>query len=60
MVFYVCETWSLTLREEYRLSVFQDRVLRRIFGSKGVDVTTENCKMRSFITYMARACSIHW
>jgi hypothetical protein len=27
-----CETWSLTLREEHRLRVFENRVLRRIFG----------------------------
>jgi hypothetical protein len=29
-----CETWSLTLREEYRLRVFENRVLRRIYGAK--------------------------
>jgi hypothetical protein len=34
VVLYGCETWSLTLREEYRLRVFENRVLRRIFGSK--------------------------
>jgi hypothetical protein len=28
----VCETWSLTLREEHRLRVFENRVLRKIFG----------------------------
>jgi hypothetical protein len=33
-VLYVCETWSLTLREEHRLRVFENRVLRRIFGRK--------------------------
>jgi hypothetical protein len=32
VVLYGCETWSLTLREEYRLKVFEKRVLRRIFG----------------------------
>jgi hypothetical protein len=31
---YECETWSLTLREERRLRVFENRVLRRIFGPK--------------------------
>jgi hypothetical protein len=31
---YECETWSLTLREEHRLRVFENRVLRRIFGPK--------------------------
>jgi hypothetical protein len=29
-----CETWSLTIREEHRLRVFENRVLRRIFGPK--------------------------
>jgi hypothetical protein len=35
VVLYGCETWSLTLREEHRLRVFENRVLRRIFGLKG-------------------------
>jgi hypothetical protein len=34
MVLYPCETWSLTLREDYRLKVFENRVLGRIFGPK--------------------------
>jgi hypothetical protein len=38
-VLYRCEKWSLTLREEYRLRVFENRVLRRIFGSKRDEVT---------------------
>ena len=33
-VLYGCETWSLTLREERRLRVFENRLLRRIFGAK--------------------------
>jgi hypothetical protein len=33
-VLYRCETWSLTLREEHRLRVFKNRMLRRIFGPK--------------------------
>jgi hypothetical protein len=33
-VLYGCETWSLTLREEQRLRVFENRVLRRIFVLK--------------------------
>jgi hypothetical protein len=33
-VLYGCETWSLTLTEENRLRVFENRVLRRIFGPK--------------------------
>jgi hypothetical protein len=34
VVLYGCETWSVTLREEHRLRVFENRVLRRIFGLK--------------------------
>jgi hypothetical protein len=41
VVLYGCETWSLTLREEHRLRVFENRVLRRIFGSKSNGVTGE-------------------
>jgi hypothetical protein len=33
-----CETWSLTLREEHRLRVFENRVLRKIFGLKRDEV----------------------
>jgi hypothetical protein len=35
----MCETWPLTLREEHRLRVFENRVLRRIFGPKRDEVT---------------------
>jgi len=38
-VLYGCETWSLTLRKERRLRVFENRVLRRIFGPKRGEVT---------------------
>jgi hypothetical protein len=34
LVLYGCEAWSLTLREEHRLEVFENRVLRRIFQPK--------------------------
>jgi hypothetical protein len=34
VVLYGCETWSLTLGEEHRLRVFENRVLRKIFGPK--------------------------
>ena len=51
-VLYGCETWSLALREKRRLRVFENRVLRRIFGPKRDDVTLEwkNYKMRSLIS----------
>ena len=38
---YGCETWSLTLKEELRLRVFENRVLKRIFGPKRDEVTGE-------------------
>ena len=41
VVLYGCETWSLTLREERRLGVFENRVLRRVFESKRDEVTGE-------------------
>jgi len=34
VVLYGCETWSPTLREEHRLRIFENRVLRKIFGSR--------------------------
>jgi hypothetical protein len=39
VVLYGCETLSLTLREKHRLGVFENRVLRRIFGPKRDEVT---------------------
>jgi hypothetical protein len=47
VVLYGCETWSLTLREEHRLRVFENRVLRRIFGPKRDEVTGEWRKLRN-------------
>jgi hypothetical protein len=41
VVLYGCETWSLTLREEHRLRVFGNRVLRGVFGPKRDEVTGE-------------------
>jgi hypothetical protein len=44
---YGCETWSLTLREEHRLGVFENRVLRGIFGPKRDEVTGEWRKLHN-------------
>ena len=46
-VLYGCETWSLTVREECRLRVFENRVLRRIFGPKRDEVTGECRKLHN-------------
>jgi hypothetical protein len=45
VVLYVCETWSVILREKYRLRVFGNRVVRRIFGPKRDDVNIELVKL---------------
>jgi hypothetical protein len=47
VVLYGCETWSLTLREERRLRVFEDRVLMRVFGPKRDEVTGEWRKLHN-------------
>ena len=47
VVLYGCETWSLTLREERRLRVFENGVLRRIFGLKSDEVTGEWRKLHN-------------
>jgi hypothetical protein len=47
VVLYGCETWSLTLRKEHRLRVFENRVLRRIFGPKRDEVTGECRKLHN-------------
>jgi hypothetical protein len=41
VVLYGCKTWSLTLKEEHRLRVFENSVLRKIFGPKRDEVTGE-------------------
>jgi len=47
VVLYGCETWSLTLREERRHRVFDNRVLRRVFGPKRDEVTGEWRKLHN-------------
>ena len=47
MVLYGCETWSLTLREERRLRVFENRVLRKVFGPKRDEVIGEWRKLHN-------------
>ena len=44
---YGCEIWSLTAREERRLRLFENRVLRRIFGPKRDEVTGEWRKLQN-------------
>jgi hypothetical protein len=46
-VLYGCETWPLSLSEEHRLRVFENKVLRRIFGLKRDEVTGEWRKLHN-------------
>jgi hypothetical protein len=55
VVLYGCETCYLTLREEHRLRVFENRVLRRIFGPKRDEVTGEWRKLHE----VGGACGTH-
>jgi len=47
VILYGCETWSLTLREERKLSVSENMVLRRIFGPRRDEVTGEWCRLHN-------------
>ena len=47
LVLYGCETWSLTLTEERRLRVIENRVPRRLFGSKRTEVTDKWRKLKN-------------
>jgi len=47
VVWYGCETWSFTLREERKVRVLENRVLRRIFGPKRDEVTEEWRKLHN-------------
>jgi PAS domain-containing protein len=47
LVLYGCETWTLTLREEHGLRVYENRVLRRIFGLKRDEVTGGRRKLHN-------------
>jgi len=55
-VLFGCEIWSLTLRKERRLRVFENRVLRRIFGPKRDEVTGE---WRKLHTRSLMTCTLH-
>ena len=58
VVLYGCETWSLTLREERRLRVFENWELRRIFGPKRDELTGEWRKLQNE-ELNDRCCSPH-
>jgi hypothetical protein len=47
VILFGCETWSLTLREEHRLRVFENRMLRRIFGQMRDEVTGDWRKLHN-------------
>ena len=57
-VLYGCETWSLALREEYRLRVFENRALRKTFLHKTKEITGDWRKLYSveLLSDLGRAC----
>jgi hypothetical protein len=59
---YGCETWSVTLKEEeHRLRVYENRVLRRIFGhTTKWQEAGKDCIMRSFITSTLHQILLGW
>jgi len=56
VVLYGCETWSLTLREECRLRLFENMMLRRILGPRMDEVTGEG---RNYIMRSLMICTPH-
>jgi hypothetical protein len=65
VVLYRRETWSLTLREEHRVRVFENRVLRRIFELKRGEVTggwrkLNNEELQIRVDEMGRECNTNW
>jgi len=46
IVLYACETWSLTLRDNHRLTMFEKRVLRKIFGPKREEVGKDQRRLQ--------------
>ena len=55
-VLYGCETWLLTLREERRVKLFENRVLRRIFVPKRDEVTGDG---ENYVTRSLMICTAH-
>ena len=53
---YGCEAWCVTLREEHSLRVFENRLLRRIFGPKRDEVTG---KWRRYLMRSFMICAAH-
>jgi hypothetical protein len=61
VVLYGCETWSLTLREEHRLRVFENRVLRKILVPKMDEVTGEWRRLHNEeLNYLYSSPNIIW
>jgi hypothetical protein len=51
LVVYGCETWSLTLKKQHRLRMFEKRMLRRKFGPKRVEVVGQWRRLRHVKVY---------
>jgi len=60
VVLYGCEIWPLTLREECRLRLFENRVLRRIFGPNGDEVTRDWRKLQNELNDLYFSPDFFW
>jgi hypothetical protein len=61
IVLYGCETWSLTLGQEHKLRVFENRVLRKVFRPKRKeDGHGENCIMMNFAACILHRILLRW
>jgi hypothetical protein len=61
LVLYGCESWSLTLREEHRLRVFENRAFSRIFGPKREGITGESRELHNEeLNYLYCSTNIVW
>jgi hypothetical protein len=60
VILYGCETWSLTLRDEQRLRVFENRVLRRIFGCKRDEATGEWRRLHNELNDLYSSPNVVW
>jgi len=60
VVLYECETWSLASREEHKLRVFENRVLRRVFGPKREEVMEELRRVHNGSFMLCTCVQIFW
>ena len=58
VVLYGCETWSLTLREEHRLRVFKNKVFRKLFGARNLNLLFFYCLVIALQVLILSSCCV--